>query len=817
MNKFFLLIGLFFFFGQSLEAQSEKAYRKKAEEKYEAGDFAAAYQYYSILVEADSTNIDALYYSGLSALKMDAYPVAESLFDKVLRHTEAASKPDVYFHQAIAKKYQMKYDEAIHLFTEIINTNADPVAQENALKEIEAAEWSMEQIADSDSLSIQSHAEVNTVYSDFAPFWYENALYYTSVTAPVDSNNLEDFQPLTKVYKYDDGAPQGFTIAGNATDPSKHTAHFALSLDGKRQYINFCDQKTPIDFHCKLFYYETLSDNSSSLVEMPAHINNDDFTTTEPTVGIDDNGNEVLYFVSDRPGGKGGMDIWFTTRDADGNYSQPENLEALNTEGDDITPFFHVPSKSMFFSSEGRQNMGNFDIYKATWKGYEWTDVEHTGFPLNGGYDDVYFSFDSERAMGAFASNRPGCLCSSADNICVCNDIYTYPITVGVNTLVFNKLDDSELLGATVKLIDLTTGEVVDMIPNLSANDFNFPLKLEKTYRLVGYKEGWAADSIEFNTKGIFLPKTFDESLKLTPSVKLEVLVFDALTKKPLNGANINFLELGGIPFDRENDEGNDFYYDLEFGKEYKITGNKEGYTFDAQKFSTVDLKSPQTIRKNLYLTPFAGKLALYFDNDYPKYPTRPKNVDTTANFYGETFEAYYAKKDIFIREYSKNRSDIERSTLDKSLNDFFENEVKANYLKLNEYCRLLSLYLRENPEKTFEVLMEGFASPLAKEEYNFHLTNRRTICVINHFRNYEGGVLKQYMGGAAPRLRFTRVANGETRSAPVDDNRANPRESIFSRKASVERRVQISGIREYSPSMSWFIDGVEITPTHFR
>ena len=64
MNKFFLLIGLFLFFGQSLEAQSEKAYRKKAEEKYEAGDFAAAYEYYSILVNADSTNIDALYYAG---------------------------------------------------------------------------------------------------------------------------------------------------------------------------------------------------------------------------------------------------------------------------------------------------------------------------------------------------------------------------------------------------------------------------------------------------------------------------------------------------------------------------------------------------------------------------------------------------------------------------------------------------------------------------------------------------------------------------------------------------------------------------------
>ncbi len=115
---------------------------------------------------------------------------------------------------------------------------------------------------------------------------------------------------------------------------------------------------------------------------------------------------EWLYFVSDMPGGVGGLDIW-RVRLGDHGVGGVENVgEPINTEGDEMFPTFR-PNGDLYFSSNGHPGMGGLDIYIAlpdsvggTWK------IEHPGFPLNSQGDDFGMTFEGLLNKGFFSSNR---------------------------------------------------------------------------------------------------------------------------------------------------------------------------------------------------------------------------------------------------------------------------------------------------------------------------------------------------------------------------------------------------------------------------
>ena len=115
---------------------------------------------------------------------------------------------------------------------------------------------------------------------------------------------------------------------------------------------------------------------------------------------------EWLYFVSDMPGGKGGLDLWRARLTSSG-LGGAENLgEPINTPGDEMFPTFR-PNGDLYFSSDGHEGMGGLDIYVAT------VDPEtgrytlnHPGYPLNSEGDDFGMTFEGRRNSGFFSSNR---------------------------------------------------------------------------------------------------------------------------------------------------------------------------------------------------------------------------------------------------------------------------------------------------------------------------------------------------------------------------------------------------------------------------
>ncbi len=117
---------------------------------------------------------------------------------------------------------------------------------------------------------------------------------------------------------------------------------------------------------------------------------------------------QVLYFASERPGGKGGRDIWASVK-INGDWGPPVNLGSkINTEYDEDAPFIHPDGITLFFSSKGHQSIGGYDIMFSIMKENEWTTPKSMGIPLNTTEDDRYYVINSTGSKGYFSSNRTG-------------------------------------------------------------------------------------------------------------------------------------------------------------------------------------------------------------------------------------------------------------------------------------------------------------------------------------------------------------------------------------------------------------------------
>ncbi len=117
----------------------------------------------------------------------------------------------------------------------------------------------------------------------------------------------------------------------------------------------------------------------------------------------------MMIFASDRPGGFGGSDLWMTFKQGKRGWSEPVNLgDKINTEGDELFPFFDQPTGKLYFSSNGHNGLGGLDIYEAVQKdscicSYE---IKNLGAPMNSVSDDYAIVWNKKHTHGYFTSNR---------------------------------------------------------------------------------------------------------------------------------------------------------------------------------------------------------------------------------------------------------------------------------------------------------------------------------------------------------------------------------------------------------------------------
>jgi OOP family OmpA-OmpF porin len=136
-------------------------------------------------------------------------------------------------------------------------------------------------------------------------------------------------------------------------------------------------------------YIITQNNGNWSAPQLVESINASGFSSKQPFVTAD---GKFLYFSSDRPGGSGGFDIWYTPLQDNGNIGSPVNAgNVINTNHDEQAPFYHNSSKTLVFSTNGRLGMGSFDLFSAKGNANVWSEPANLGYPLNSSRDDIYF------------------------------------------------------------------------------------------------------------------------------------------------------------------------------------------------------------------------------------------------------------------------------------------------------------------------------------------------------------------------------------------------------------------------------------------
>ncbi|HLG03862.1 MAG TPA: OmpA family protein, partial [Bacteroidia bacterium] len=114
-----------------------------------------------------------------------------------------------------------------------------------------------------------------------------------------------------------------------------------------------------------------------------------------------------LFFVSDREGGHGHRDIWYSTKDAKSRWGPSVNLgQPINTKYGEEGVFMHQDGKTIYFSSQGHTTMGGYDIFKSEFKDGKWGAPVNLGWPINGPDDDVFFVISADGKHGYYASNK---------------------------------------------------------------------------------------------------------------------------------------------------------------------------------------------------------------------------------------------------------------------------------------------------------------------------------------------------------------------------------------------------------------------------
>ena len=835
MNKIHFAISLLFCFTVSaLNAQiststsptlvTAKQYEAKALEAFENKNFNVALEYYQIVLTDEPQRIDLLWNTAESARATHHYFAADKYYELLAKSDSAKNYANLSFRQAMVKKSIGNYDGAIVLLQKY--AAAAPIASSGAgagttsaeiQSEIEACEWA-KTIVDAPAAYEVVHLNdnVNSIYTDIAPVQYGNTLYYTSAYF------ADNAKPVTHIFSTDDVKGKSTALAFNSTVAGEYTAQFALNTEGSRVYYNICKQTETGDYHCEIFTREKGLDGTwKEAVRLADTINTKNYTSTQPNVGFDKvTGKEMLYFVSDRPGGKGGLDVWAAELDSKGNAGIPKNLSDVNTAKDDITPFYYNDAQILFFSSEGYKSLGGFDVYHVNKTEAGWSTPTNVGYPMNTSFDEMYYSMANGRSY--FTSNRKGGKCDSPDHDCLCNDIYQYDIKVDLKAETFFAATTNGLNGCKVDLIDVATGNVLKFDLNELGNNFAFPLDLNKKYLLVASKANHRSDTVAFNTMGLWQTTTLYKPLRLQPNLKLNVYVFDAIEKTPLSSSRVEMRDAAtGKLLASEILTGNVFTYNnIEFGKSYWLYGYKDAYTTDS---SLLVIDAYGTSKRyeysdSLYLAPFRGlPLTLYFDNDHPN----PRTQDTVTYLtYGETYRAYVSKQAEYLKQFYKDNANVSASS-GNEISEFFTNKITANYNKLLQFSEIMAKYLASG-NRTLEIVIEGYASPLAKSDYNRRLSGRRISSLINQLYEYNNGILRPYIQNKNLRIRV--VPFGSAKSAPdVSDDTNDRRNSVYSVKAMQERKVEIreinalgvntglssTGINE--PSLYWDYDSYSL------
>lgn len=379
------------------------------------------------LLEIDPESANYNYRKGIGILNSSTNRYeATKYFEKAILSTaanfdffsqkELNAPIDSYFYLARSYHLNAEIEKAVKYYQQYLDESGKNAPLENetklCLKQCEVAKDAIQFPKDFEVLNLGKI--INSVDPEYAPVVSLDgqSLYFTSRRLRSDSSNADIIDPLTNMYLEDI-----FVSVKNDqrrwTNPKMlefcqaetNEATVAVSTDERNVYV-YKDDAGNGD----IFYSEFQDGRFKDL--QPILDNGINTESWEPHITVAIDGNSK-YFSSNREGGFGGRDIYRIVKLPNGEWSEPYNLgPTINTPYDEDSPFIAGDNKTMYYSSNGPQSMGGFDVFLTIL--YEtddftgWSYPINLGYPLNSTGDDIYYTTTADGKTGYISSYRLG-------------------------------------------------------------------------------------------------------------------------------------------------------------------------------------------------------------------------------------------------------------------------------------------------------------------------------------------------------------------------------------------------------------------------
>lgn len=364
------------------------------------------------------------------------YSEAQKYFSKTFRNDSKTNLVEL-FYSAKCLHIMGKYEDAKKEYERFASVARSDKSLREFTKLAKSLAEDMDRIAaDSTDRNILVHhldSSINSKHINTAPVPYENnTLIFGSLRENEINyyNTYGDTLPTRKFYVAREDSELEWSFVGEFdtifNSSEYDVSNGAFSADKRRFFFTKCRKDDQGKRLCEIYMSKLVDGVWQTPERLPDEVNVSGSTSTMPTVGVSRQNTDVLYFVSDREGGRGGLDLWFSYYTSkDKGWKEAKNCgKVVNTAGDEITPFYDAITRTLYYSSDGMLGYGGFDVYKTVGEGKSFEAPQNLSRPINSNYDDLYYTIDESRRKGFLSSNRDGGYSLRSKNCC--DDIYEF-------------------------------------------------------------------------------------------------------------------------------------------------------------------------------------------------------------------------------------------------------------------------------------------------------------------------------------------------------------------------------------------------------
>ena len=320
------------------------------------------------------------------------------------------------------------------------------------------------------------------------------------------------------------------TLLSNNIHSEFNEGAASISADGRTLIFTMCDKGQTFG-NCDLFISRKYGEVWSNPENLGKVVNSKNWDS-QPSLGADGN---ILYFSSDRSGGMGKRDIWYTQR-VDNTWIQPKNMgNIINTLRDDVTPFIHTNGENLVFASNGRVGFGGYDLYMSEQKEGKWQTPRNLGNAVNNNLDQLSFIISADGSMAYFSQDfkkADGKLKTKIVQLPIIND----SLVKNTSSYIFGRVRDAisqKAIKAKIELFDIFTNKLkYSTYSDSISGEYFFALNEGLSYGVYAGAKGYFFEDFRFDIQNSSSgqPDTLDiilSPLEVGATMILENIYFD--------------------------------------------------------------------------------------------------------------------------------------------------------------------------------------------------------------------------------------------------------------------------------------------------